>query len=367
MNNILKYATIFIFFAFIYIVPIVTLSTPDKKISEIENKILTQLPRLTWDNITSKRFMSEFDKYTEDQFPNRADFLEIKNSYSYILGQREFRNIYIGSSDNLMEKFTFNKSIIDKNISQVINLTKNLDNIYNINSTLMVIPTSIAFYEESLPYWAINDNQKSALDYIDSKVDNLDFVDFYTPYNILSKNKDKYIYFNTDHHWTQLGAKLAYEDLFKTQINDTPTKVVDDFYGTYYSKAVLPNIKGDTIYAYEDFNNFKIQIDFDKSYNTLYDKDRLKGKNKYQYFLHGDPAFALIEGNPNAKEEVLVFKDSFAHSFVPFLTKDYKKIHIIDPRYYNLDLEDYLSKNKEITQAIFISNIQTISTSEFYK
>lgn len=367
MNNIFKYATIILFLGFIFIVPIITLFTPDKKISEIENKILTQLPRLTWNNITSKRFMNEFDKYTTDQFPFRANFLEIKNSYSYILGQREIRDIYIGNNGRLMEKFTFNKSIIDKNISQVINISKNLDSIYNINSTLMIIPTSIAFYVENLPYWAINDSQEDTLNYISTISKNLDYLSFYSPYDVLEKNKDKYIYFNTDHHWTQLGAKLAYEDMFKLEINDNPTKVATDFYGTYYSKAMLPNLKGDTIFAYKDYNNFNINIDFENNYNTLYDSDKLKGKNKYQYFLHGDPAFAVIDGNPNLKEEVIIFKDSYAHNFIPFLTKNYKKIHVVDPRYYNIDLNDYLSKNKGITQAIFINNIQTINTLDLYK
>ena len=56
-------------------------------------------------------------------------------------------------------------------------------------------------------------------------------------------------------------------------------KVSDNFYGTYYSKALLPMIKGDLIYSYSDFNNFKIEIDFDKTYNNLYDTNKLNGKN----------------------------------------------------------------------------------------
>ena len=28
-------------------------------------------------------------------------------------------------------------------------------------------------------------------------------------------------------------------------------------------------IKGDSIYSYSTFNNFKIEVDFDKTYNTL--------------------------------------------------------------------------------------------------
>lgn len=32
---------------------------------------------------------------------------------------------------------------------------------------------------------------------------------------------------------------------------------------------------------------------------------------------------------------------------------------LLDPRYYNIDLEDYLNKNPNITEALFINNIQS--------
>ncbi|HSQ87289.1 DHHW family protein [Romboutsia sp.] len=384
-NSLLKYMTIIFFFGFIFIIPIVTLSAPDKKISEIENKILTPLPKLNFKDITDKNFMTDFDKYSADQFPLRSDFLKLKNYYNYIVGNRKFRDIYIGKNNRLMEKFTFRQNIIDKNISQATKFSKFLYNKYGIKSTLMVIPTSIAFYDEELPSWAMTDNQKTALNYIKAQIDILSRINytstkevsptlnFYSPYDILNKYKNIPIYFNTDHHWTQLGARIAYEDMYGSTssinlLSDSNYKEVSkDFYGTYYSKTLLPQIKGDTIYAYENFNNFKISIDFDKEFDTLYAKDKLKIKNKYQYFLHGDPAFAFIEGNTNSNDEILIFKDSYAHSFIPFLTSDYKKIHVIDPRYYNIDVEDYLSKNKGINRVLFISNIQTFSSADIYK
>lgn len=367
MNNILKYITIIFFIGFIFIVPIITLITPDKKISEIENKVLTSFPELSLESIKSKRFMKNFDTYSSDQFPLRTDFINIKNSYNYFIGNREFRNIYIGNNDRLMEKFVFNKDIINKNISQAINLSNFLDDNYNIKSKLAIIPTSIAFYKDYLPNYAMSDNQIDTLKFIGNNLKSTS-LSFYTPYNILNKNKDKYIYFYTDHHWTQLGAKLAYEDMYDTKVsNNSYTKVSDNFYGTYYSKAILPQIKSDSIYAYQEFNNFNINIDLLNKFDTLYDSSKLKGKNKYQYFLHGDPAIAVIEGNKNISKEILIFKDSYAHSFIPFLTNNYSKIHIIDPRYYSINLDDYLKENSNISEVLFINNIQTFNTEVLYK
>lgn len=368
-NNFLKYITIILFFGFIFIVPMITLFTPDKKISELENKILTPLPELTLDNIVDKSFMTNFAKYSGDHFPLRTDFLKLKNSYNYIVGNRKFRDVYISNNTRFMEQFIFNKTIIDQNISNTKKLSKFLYDNYNIKSTLMVVPTSIAFYEKELPLFAISDNQREVLNYIDSNINNNN-LNFYNSYEILNKHKDSPIYFNTDHHWTQLGARLAYQDLYKKDSFTKPLnykKVCDDFYGTYYSKALLPNVKGDSIYAYTDFNDFKISVDFNKEFDTLYDENKLNTKNKYQYFLHGDPAFAIIDGNSNNDDEILIFKDSYAHNFIPFLTSHYNKIHVVDPRYYNIDIKDYLSKNKNINNILCINNIQTFNSNNIYK
>ena len=370
-KKLLKFITVAFFLTFIFSVPIITFFSEDKKISEIENKILTQFPKLSLDNISSKRFMKNFDNYTSDQFPFRPSFIKLKNTYSYIIGQREFRNIYVGKDNRLMEKYNFNKKAIDENISNILSVSSYMYKTKNIKSKLMVVPTSIAFYKNDLPSFSISDNQKDSLDYIDKNILDKNYISFYTPYNVLDKNKNKYIYFNTDHHWTQLGAYISYLDMFNYKYNDKTLfnnykKVSNDFYGTYYSKALLPMIKGDSIYSYSDFNNFKIEINFDETYNTLYDNSKLKGKNKYQYFLHGDPGFAVISGNKNKSNEIIVFKDSYAHSFIPFLTNNYGKIHVVDPRYYNIDLEDYLNENPNISDALFINNIQSFN-SNFYK
>lgn len=369
IDTLIKYFTLIFFFSFIFIFPVVTLSTPDKKVNEIENKILTQLPRISIEKIKNGSFMRDFDNYSSDQFPLRTEFIQLKNLYNYTMGIREFRDIYVGSNGRLMEKFILNKEIIDSNISQVIQFSSTLHKNYGIKSTMMVIPTSIAFYEDYLPKYAISDDQKHILDYLNKELNNnlnKDFLNFYTPYEVLENNKDDYIYFNTDHHWTQLGAKLAFEDYYK-EVSDNNVKVADDFYGTYYSKALLPQIKGDSIYAYEDYNNFKISLDFDKKFDTLYDPSKLEGKNKYQYFLHGDPAIAVIEGITNNSDEILIFKDSYAHSFIPFLTSIYKKIHVVDPRYYKLDIEDYLSENENINEVLFFNNISTFNSLSLFK
>lgn len=364
----MKKFTVIFFILFIFVIPIITLLTPDKKFSAIENKVLQKFPRIDLNSIISNKFMSDFDKYSSDQFPFRVEFIKFKNLYNYSIGHREFRNIYIGKDNRLLEKFSFDKGIVDKNIVDISYFSNILNSKYGIKSTLVIIPTSIAFYEDSLKSYMYTDSQIDTLRYISSSyLDESNNSSFYTPFNALNKNKSSYIYFNTDHHWTQLGAKIAYEDMYNCKVDAISTPVTNDFYGTYYSKSILNFIKPDTIYSYEKFNNFNISMDFNYNYTTLYDITKLDGKNKYQYFLHGDPSVGVVEGNKNLENELLIFKDSFAHNFIPFLTSNYKKIHFIDPRYYNFNLDEYLSENNNISEVIFMHNISSFNSDRLYE
>ena len=350
-NNIIKKITVFLFLFSIFIVPTIMITTEDKDVNEIENKILQKFPRFNYENIKSGRFMSQFDTYVSDQFPLRNMFLYAKNGLNYALGQREFRNIYVTSSGKLLEKYTENKDVLSANIEFINNSVKDID----VKSTLFLVPNSISIYKDELPKYFLTDNQEDSYKFISEKLD----MNLYSPLNVLKKHKNEYIYFNTDHHWTQLGAKIAFEDFFNQKINSDYTLLSDNFFGTYYSKAMLNNINADKIYCYKDLGQFENVLDGLHS-NSLYNSSKLESKNKYQYFLNGDPAEGIIHGD--GKGSILIIKDSFAHNFLPFLAKIYKTIHIIDPRYSNTSITNYIETNKDIDEVLFLLSLSTINS-----
>ena len=48
--------------------------------------------------------------------------------------------------------------------------------------------------------------------------------------SVFEKNKDEYIYYLTDHHWTMLGAGLAYDELLRNMsgdINESESHISD--------------------------------------------------------------------------------------------------------------------------------------------
>ena len=342
---------IFILFGFTFL----SVIQKDNTISEIENKILSQAPKLTLESIKNGSYMKDFDEYVVDQFPGRMEIISLKNKLMSFLGYSEFKNIYIGKTGRMLEKFTINLDTVNNNL-EVMN---KMNDYFGIESIGMFIPNSIAIYKEELPSYAITDSQESLLNYISNNYKGK----FYTPYDVLVDNKDNYIYFNTDHHWTQLGAKIMYEDYYNKKIKMKYEKVSDNFLGTYYSKSLINKNKADKIYSYTDLKNYEIKYDGLNS-NSLYDESKLKGKNKYQYFMNGDPAMSLITGE--GEGEVLIFKDSFAHCYIPFLAKEYSKIHVVDPRYSNINIVDYVKENDNIEKIYYIYSLTTLNSSNIF-
>ncbi len=210
---------------------------------------------------------------------------------------------------------------------------------------------------------------QNVLDYIEDKTkDNLNFVNVY---NSLLENKSDYIFFQTDHHWTARGAYYGYKRFLEMEgtkpisIDDFNIETVSDsFYGTYYSKARQNRKIGDRIEIFRPKNNSNIVVDYKdegRKTDSLYELNRLKEKDKYTVFLDGNHALLTITTDVDNDKELLVIKDSFAHAMLPFLTNHYKTIHVIDPRYYNLSINEYITENN-IDTILVLYNLSNFTT-----
>jgi hypothetical protein len=171
----------------------------------------------------------------------------------------------------------------------------------------------------------------------------------------LAAHKSEYIYYRTDHHWTTTGAYYAYAQLCGT-LGLTPfdraaheTVAVAQFYGTHYSKARLWNAVPDTITYYDLPNTLTIYTVTGAAEATpaevtgLYDTAKFAVYDKYAAFLHGNNGYSRIDGDGEGK--ILVIKDSYANSFVPYLTANYAAIDVIDFRNYNYGLDALIEAN----------------------
>ena len=330
-----------------------------KDFSENENRYLADFPKYSFDALESGRYVEGLEDYLTDHFPLRDLMMSFKTTTYKILGIREINEVYIGEDGYLIEQF---KEV--KNIDKISNIINKFQNKIGFQASVMLVPTSVSINEDKLPNYAINENQ---IETINNFYDKLNTTNIDVSKSLL-ENKDKYpLYYKLDHHWTSFGAYVAYLEYCKnsgiTPLLDYEIKeVTNEFYGTLYSKTNDYLLKPDAIHTFNLKNSsYTVVYDNERETNSLYEDSYLTKKDKYSYFLDNNHSLIQITNNNlNSGEELLIIKDSYANSFVPFIVNHYENVYVIDPRYYKASISDFIKENK-IDNVLFLYNINTIN------
>ena len=367
-NRALNILTSLMFIGFISIVIIFNILKVDETFSEEENRTLATMPKFTIKSFLSGDFTKEYTNYVEDNFAGKKGFVSIKSNLEKLEGKDESNSIFIGKDGQLFEKFI--EASQEETDAKIAAINSFYERYSNLNMSFILTPTATKVLEEKLPKYAPNDDE---LDYINKVFSGLnDNIITINPYEALNQNKDDYLFYKTDHHWTSKGAYIAYTVMCE-KLGLTP-KSIDDFdivnvtnsfYGSLSSKIGTKGKVSDSIDVYipkeSDFvvNYVSEQI---KS-TSLFDSEYLDKKDKYYVFSGGNHALINIKtlGDPNKK--LLIIKDSYANCFLPFLTSHYGEINVVDLRYYYDDL-DKLIENKEITDVLFLYNSNTFNSDD---
>lgn len=194
-------------------------------------------------------------------------------------------------------------------------------------------------------------------------------------FDALSAHKKEYIYFRTDHHWTQLGAYYAYQEYCKSMgystkpLSDYQKLDFPEFYGTFYFFMNRPeSLKGhpDQVTAYQGSMNTMQYTDSKGNLQEgklINDASQMLPGNKYNCFMLGDHGYVEIhnEGAPR-KKSILVLKDSYGNAFVPLLAQDYRDVYVVDYRHYQGNASS-LIREKGIEEILFLNNIMGIGES----
>ena len=75
---------------------------------------------------------------------------------------------------------------------------------------------------------------------------------------------------------------------------------------------------------------------------SLINVQKFNTRDKYAAFLDGNNGYSVIEGN--GEGSILVVKDSYANSFIPYLTENYAKIGVVDFRNFKYGLDSTIEK-----------------------
>lgn len=357
MNKTTDRLLIFGFAGIIFSMSILFFVLPKSYFSDTENRVLQNIPQLTWDNLWSKQFSEQTESYISDHFPLRDSWVAVKSGMEQLRLQQENNGIYKGQDGYLFEKFE--KPDYMK-LNSYTDAVKSFAAQYpGSNITLMLAPTSIGMYPGRLPWLASAYPQAAVNGYIGDRLGNsLSYIngfDFLRP----AADGSFPIYYKTDHHWTTYGAYLAYKAYAAQQ--GWPAKsleefsietVTDSFLGSYHTRGQFNGLQADSIQKFVPKHppEFSMHIaDTDTTVSGLYDSSYLETKDKYSYFLGGIHALMTIKSSippDDVKEQkLLVLKDSYAHSVLPFLALHVPEIHVIDLRYYNGNISDYMAEH----------------------
>ncbi|MBO5300439.1 MAG: hypothetical protein J6B51_10270 [Clostridia bacterium] len=362
-----------LFVIFVFVFGILLIAMPDVSFSESENRILAQMPKATLKSVFDGSFEADFETYITDQFPFRDFWVKSNTVVSMsLLNKKDINGVYIADDGYLLEKF---ENIDQKRLENQITALTKFEGWTDVPVSLAIVPTSLSIYKEKLPAFApaetettdeVLSNQKDYIDrFYSSLPESVNTIDLYS---VLEAHKDEYIYYRTDHHWTTLAALYAYEEICKefglesANISEfEQVDVSDSFYGTFYSKGNFP-VEPDTItrFDYKEPVKYTLSSDGGEVKDTFYNEEYLSKKDKYAYFMSGNPAHMTVNTESETGKTLVLIKDSYTHCLLPFFVPHYDTIHMIDPRYVNQNLTDYVASLSP-DQILIIYNAKTLS------
>ncbi len=357
--------TVVIFLLLFFGISIGLFLKKDVSFSEQENRYLAGQPEFSFEAVMNGEFAKEYETYLSDQFIYRNQWISIRTRMELLLQKKEVNGVYFAADDYLMELSEpekFESDLALKNYKYLSEFSKNYSNRVDGGLSIMLVPDKSVILGDKLPEFMGTTDEQRVITDIYNQCEGAVCINIYDE---LMKYKDEYIYYKTDHHWTALGSYYAYvkwcketglkenkpEDFIKTTVTDT-------FRGTLDSKVNF-SFSDDSIDTYELAEAIEYTLVYDNGTDiksSLYNMEKLNTKDKYSVYLDGN--HSLLEINTSVKNgtSILIIKDSFAHCFIPYMLNQFEHIYVVDLRYYNQSLREYIETH-EITNILVLYSL----------
>ncbi|MBQ3275600.1 MAG: hypothetical protein IJH47_00900 [Oscillospiraceae bacterium] len=334
-----------LFSAFIAIFFLANLFIPDREFSPNENRYLQTLPSFSFRSLFSGRFTSDFESYCSDQFAARDWWISLKARLELAQGKGENNGVFLCEGERLIEPFSAPPAAEIRRRAEIV---KTFAETANVPVTLALIPTASELYGDILPRGAENDSQAAVIDLVYSVFPG-QTADLLASFR---EHAGEDLFYRTDHHWTSRGAFLAYQTLSEAlgYVADDgsacmPEIVSEAFCGTAYSSSgffwvtpdrmeiLRPEPDGLTVERYDA----GVPVP-----SSLYHREMLETKDKYRFFLGGNSPRIVLDTGKADLPSLLIIRDSYSDSFVPFLPEHFSRIHLLDLRYFRNSIQDYI-------------------------
>lgn len=326
---------------------------PPNDFSERENRPLAQFPTPSLPSLLDGGFFRSVSIFYTDQLPLRESLGKLFSISELALGKRESNRVLLRDG-RLITRPEVSGEIYSYNLSA-------------INSFLESHPRSVFFCPpESIEVFSslLSGVELGLLDGLPPQPNKIS-EEYLRVVEQLGADK---LYYRTDHHWTTDGAfegyKLLCDLLGEAAYGEEHFEkitVSESFFGSSYRRSSFPRslICADSIvlYRYSGDENFSVG-----EQSGFYRYDQLGSSDEYRVFLGGNCAHASVTLNgATDRKKMLLIKDSFANSLLPFLALHYD-IDMVDPRYASPTLVKELLEGAEFDAILILCSKGTLLT-----
>jgi len=364
-------AIISLFLVFTLSLSVLFFALPKTKFSAAENRYLADAPTVSVDDFLSGQLTQELegDKggYIPDYFPFRSFFVGVNSYWNLMTGATYSNNYYFSKDGYIIEK-PYSIGGLEKNLGVINRFAASFDEVM-----LMAVPSVGEMMSSKLPDIHFDYKDAEVFDYIyENKAENIKFIDIRESLGGCIVDGEQ-IYYKTDHHWTSLGAFVAYGyyceqmGLEYTPADEYTVTEYPGFYGSTYSGSGYFMNSSDTLELWESESSrdsMKVSITEGgavSEYDSPFFTDNLKEKDMYTVYLDGIQPTVVIE-NKNAKTDktLLIVKDSFAQCAAPFFAETYQKVIMVDLR-GNKTPVSTLAKEEGVDDVLILYGVSALS------
>lgn len=349
-----------VFVVCLLLLMIINIIVPNKEMSSAENRRLSGRPRMTADSLLSGDYLRKYEVYLRDQFAGRELLRDIKVTWSRLSGSKEENGVLIGKQDQLMEKILApDQDALSTNLDAI---RKYVETHPEIPVNMILVPDAANILQDKLPYLFQSVDQKRMFAQVKRELEGT--VNWIDVEEILKKHLDEPLYYKTDKHWTSTGAYYVFQaSAEKLGISSATAgkfaiyPITSNFNGDLSARSGCEENVKEVIEMYSpvegDTAVIVNYVDEQRKTTSLYDSSKLKSSYQYEVFLGGDSSVIDIRTVSESKRRLLVMKDSFANSFIPFLAPYFREIVVVDPQYYSGTIQDIMDTYR-ITDALIL-------------
>jgi len=327
-----KNALVALFAVAIWLPLVVMLVTPQRKVSEFENRRLAALPKLNFEN--PRKLAEDFENYLDDHFGFREHLirlfriLEVKVFHVSQTGQ-----VIFGKDDWLFEaghrqiadirnNWPFNKAQLEE-WARVLSAKHERLQKEGIVYLFVFAPNKHLIYPEKLPASVNRVSDRSRLyqlvDYLDEHTD-VPFLDLRQP--LFEAKKQLRPYHRTDTHWNAWGAYVGYSALIEYLQKRFPDLRKVKLSADDFAKRKRPGINlARTISMQDQLTEIEIYPEKWQPTCAIYE-------GLPEHFTRLD-----MNNNPfitrckKGHKRLLMFRDSYSLDMVPYLSETFRYVH----------------------------------------